>query len=194
MTFCDVCARPADDTEVVANAEFKGAVRTGFDPFALGLPGEALRQVTAMAEIQGLEPYPMWRDQIVAREHTDWAVCPECMAPLRAYLRRSGSSSAAASPVTARCSECDAANPASQWHCSTCGNIQWGLIAFSAVLGTALAIWVIVLGSIWSRVLAGLGGLLFLYIAVTSAREGLANRRRIRERGGPSPFGARGGS
>lgn len=193
MAFCDVCARPAE-TEVVANADFKAAVRMGFDPFSLGLPGEALRQVVTMAEIAGLEPYPMWRDRIVERETTDWAVCPECMAPLRAYLHRTAGSPAPVPAVTTTCDECDAPNPASQWHCSHCGNIQWGLIAFSVAVGVGLVVWVMVLASTWSRVLAGLGGLLFLYIAVTSAREGLAARRRIRESGGPSPFDAPGGS
>jgi len=176
VAFCDVCARQANG-EMVANAEFKRAVRSGFNPFALGLPGEALEQVITMARMSNMDPQTMWRDQIVERDTTDWNVCPICMMAMRPYLKGEGNTIPAL--TTGECSKCGAGNPSSQWHCSACGNIQWGLIAFSLVVGVLLALWAYNLTAVWGRVLAGLGAALFLWIAISSAREGLRNRERI---------------
>ncbi len=176
MAFCDVCARPANG-ETVANAEFKRAVGNGFNPFALGLPGEALEQVITMARISGMDPQTMWREQIVERDTTDWNVCLTCMASLRRYLT---TGDAVTPPTkTDECSKCGAHNPSNQWHCSACGHIQWGLIAFSLITGVLLAMWAFNLTAVWGQVLAGFGAALFLWIAVSSAREGIRNRERL---------------
>ena len=176
VAFCDVCARPANG-ETVANAEFKRAVGNGFNPFALGLPGEALEQVITMARISGMDPQTMWREQIVERDTTDWNVCLTCMASLRRYLT---TGDAVTPPTkTDECSKCGAHNPSNQWHCSACGHIQWGLIAFSLITGVLLAMWAFNLTAVWGQVLAGFGAALFLWIAVSSAREGIRNRERL---------------
>jgi len=176
VAFCDVCARPANG-ETVANAEFKRAVNRGFNPFALGLSGQALEQVVTMARMSGLDPQAMWREQIVERDTTDWNVCLTCMAALRRYLT---TEDAATGPTgTDTCSKCGAHNPTSQWHCSACGHIQWGLIAFSLVVGALLALWTFNLTAVWGQVLAGLGAALFLWIAISSALEGISSRERL---------------
>ena len=176
MGFCDVCARQGDG-EIVANARFKRAVRNGFNPFALGLPGDALKQVITMAQMSSMDPQTMWREQIVERDTTDWNVCLTCMAALRRYLETGDATPASAGP--SKCSKCGALNPSSQWHCSACGNIQWGLIAISLITGLLLALWTFNLTAVWGQVLAGLGAALFLWIAVSSARDGIRNRERI---------------
>ena len=176
MAFCDVCARQADG-QLVSSSGFKRAVRKGFNPFSLGLPGQALEQVINMARISNLDPYTMWRDQIVERDTTDWSVCPVCMTALRPYL--TGEGTAIPALTTGECSKCGASNPSSQWHCSACGHIQWGLILFSLIVGALLALWAFNLTAVWGQVLAGLGAALFLWIAISSTREGLRNRERI---------------
>ena len=176
MAFCDVCARPANG-ETVANADFKRAVKNGFNPFALGLSGEALEQVIAMARMSDLDPQAKWREQIIERDATDWNVCLTCMAALRRYLT---TEDAVTRPTgTDKCSKCGARNPTSQWHCSACGHIQWGLIAISLVVGVLLAMWAFNLTAVWGQVLAGLGAALFLWIAISSARDGIRNRERL---------------
>jgi len=163
--------------ETVASADFKRAVKNGFNPFALGLAGEALEQVITMARMSGLDPQAMWREQIVERNTTDWNVCLTCMAALRRYLPTE--EVATASTGTDKCSRCGAHNPTSQWHCSACGHIQWGLIAVSLIVGLLLALWAFNLTAVWGRVLTGLGAALFLWIAISSALEGIRNRERL---------------
>jgi hypothetical protein len=183
MAFCDVCARPAGG-DIVPNADFRRAVGAGFDPFSLGLPGDALRQVITAAQMSGRDPFEMWRQEVVERETTDWRVCLECMSALRSYLPGPSVPSglaklSAAAPTRMKCSKCGAQNPGSQWHCSTCGHIQWGLIVFSLLVGMGLAWWAVNLDPVWGKILAGLGAALFLWIGISSIRDGLRDRSRL---------------
>ena len=177
MSLCDVCAQ-AGAVEVVTGEAFEKAVRDGYNPFAMGPSGPTLEQIVTMAQISGADPYEVWRHQHVAWGGGDRVVCSGCIPALRPFLERD-----TATPLTpagggpSACSKCGGMNPTSQWHCSHCGHIQWGLILSSLIVGIGLAWWALSIASWWGRGIVGLLALLFLWIGVSSIREGLRGRR-----------------
>jgi len=176
MSLCDVCARPSAG-EVIPNAVFRRAVRDGYNPFAMGLSGPTGEQIATMAQISGTDPYAMWLSRLADREMTDWLVCDGCLPALRPFLDRTAGTPSPPSSGLSVCSKCGEPNPASQWHCSHCGHIQWGLIIVSLIVGLGLALWALDLASWWGRGIVGALALLFLWIGVGSIREGLRNQR-----------------
>ncbi len=56
--------------------------KNGFNPFALGLTG----QLQAAFGISRQESFEYWKNTIVARDTSDWNICPGCMSKLSPYL------------------------------------------------------------------------------------------------------------
>ena len=77
------------------------------------------------------------------------------------------------------CSKCQGRNPASQWHCSHCGDIQWGLIVFSILTGFGLLFWAINIANWWGRGIISVVGVFFLWIGVSSIRDAYRDRRYV---------------
>jgi len=177
MALCDVCARPTGG-EVVADADFRKAVRGGYDPFRMGLSGPTLEQIATMSQIEGTDPYQSWRKQIDGQTTTEWQVCNGCLPALRPFLDARHSLPAVPTP-TGACAKCGGSNPASQWHCSHCGRIQWSLIVFALVVGMGMALWMVGISNWVGRVITGALAILFLWIAVSSIRDGVRARRNL---------------
>ncbi|MCJ7726304.1 MAG: hypothetical protein MUP76_07970 [Acidimicrobiia bacterium] len=177
MALCDVCARPTGG-EVVSDADFRKAVRSGYDPFRMGLSGPTLEQIATMSQIEGTDPYDAWRKRIAGQTMSEWQVCNGCLPALRPFLERKRSQPTAPTGAGA-CSKCGGSNPASQWHCSHCGHIQWGLIVFAFVVGLGLILWAARISNWLGTGITAVLAILFLWIGVTSIRDGLRARRHL---------------
>jgi hypothetical protein len=177
VALCDVCARPTGG-EVVADDAFRKAVRGGYNPFRMGLSGPTLEQIATMSQIEGTDPYDSWRKRIDGQTMTEWQVCTGCMPALRPFLE-SKFSLPAVPFQTGACTKCGGSNPASQWHCSHCGRIQWGLIVFAVVVGVGMIIWMVGISNWVGRGIVGALAILFLWIGVTSIRDGVRARRHL---------------
>ena len=97
MALCDVCARPTGG-EVVADADFRKAVRGGYNPFRMGLSGPTLEQIATMSQIEGTDPYESWRKRIADQTMTEWQVCNGCLPALRPFLDAQAFAAAGAHP------------------------------------------------------------------------------------------------
>ncbi len=178
MAMCDVCARP-DADEAVGGPEFLEAVKQGYDPFAMGLAGPTLEQIASMAEITGDDPYLTWRARVESSDLSVWQVCAACMPALGPFLDRKASrpSLQRVTPGPTECSKCGEHNPASQWHCSHCGHVQWGLITFSLLLGGGFLFWALTVSSWFGRGVLIALAVLFVWIGASSIREAARDRR-----------------
>jgi hypothetical protein len=183
MAFCDVCGNREFLTSI-DNASFKAAVRRGFDPFRLDLPGTALERVTDRARAEGFDPSDLWRTQIVEQDTTNWDVCGSCrraMAPFTAEPTRPttpdtiSATQSAAQETTCRCG---VTRPALQWHCTMCGRIEWGSIALTLGVGLLLALPVLLASAMWVRIVFGVLAAAFLYTGISEIRSGLRARER----------------
>ena len=174
MALCDVCAGTTAE-ETVSDLAFRKAVSGGYDPFRMGAYGPTLEQTAAMARISGSDPYEMWRTGIDRRSQAEWMVCDGCLPALRPFLD-TGKRTLPRPGGYQACSECGGTNPASQWHCSHCGRVQWGLIGFSLVVGAGLLLWALAIANWLGRGFALAFAVLFLWIGVTSIRDARRNR------------------
>ena len=175
MALCDVCAGTTA-AETVPEKAFRAAVRAGYDPFAMGAHGPALEQVSAMARIVEEDPTTLWRRQNVEQHPGDWEICTGCLPALRPYLDGMRRIPRVAGNAPTTCSKCGGHNPASQWHCSHCGHVQWGLITTSLVFGFGLLLWGFTVANWLGRGAAFAFGALFLWIGVTSIRDARRDR------------------
>jgi ribosomal protein L40E len=183
MAICDVCGHSADD-DVVGDGEFQDAVSKGYNPFAMGVSGPALEQVISMAEISGETAYAIWRRNVENTHQSSWNVCSGCKPALDPFLERKADAPLAGAALASSlsptvCSKCQGRNPASQWHCGHCGDIQWSLIVFSILVAFGLLIWAINIANWWGRSIVGAVSLLFLWIGVSSIRDAYRDRRHI---------------
>jgi len=144
----------------------------------MGLSGPTLEQIATMAQISETDPYQIWRDGIEGRRISEWQVCTGCMPALSPFLDQEAAPPQVATiGAPSGCGKCGGMNPASQWHCSHCGNVQWGLIGFSLLVAGGLALWTINLATWWGRGIAGVVALVFLGIGVSSIRDARRDRR-----------------
>ena len=77
MPVCDICNAPGVGTLVSAD-KIRHAAALGFNPFA---SDPAARLLGMSSDFQ----YEAWKQQ-VARDTTDWNVCPKCMKILEPYF------------------------------------------------------------------------------------------------------------
>lgn len=184
MAMCDICGKPAGDDPAIVDGEFQDAVRKGYNPLAMGVAGPALEQVVSMAEISGETAYAIWRRNVENTHQSSWQVCSGCRPALDPFLAlKAGLPLPGTDPPSSLsptvCSKCGQRNPASQWHCSHCGDVQWGLIAISLLAGFGLLLWAINIANWWGRGIVGVVALLFVWIGISSIREARRDRRYV---------------
>ncbi|MBU1227532.1 MAG: hypothetical protein KJ698_10045 [Actinobacteria bacterium] len=178
MSLCDVCGG-AEAPHLIDGAGFAAAVRDGYDPFAMGLSGPTLQQIASTAQAAGADPRAVWRSESADRHPADWWVCDGCLPALRPFLDRAVHPPREPAGSRPACSKCGKPNPASQWHCSHCGHIQWGLIVSSILAGLGFVLWGSTLVTWWGTGITWAVALLLLWIGIGSIREGLRSRRDL---------------
>jgi DNA-directed RNA polymerase subunit RPC12/RpoP len=104
---CDLCSVPIQPqgSHRVPNAEFRGAVDKGYDPFARGRVNTALYQGLGLSG----DPYAAWKSTTVIPDTTDWGLCRACAEDVAEFLTggRPRDEEAAAEVSTGiRCSVC----------------------------------------------------------------------------------------
>lgn len=182
MTECDVCGRAGADTPV-SGAALTRAVEAGYDPFAMGSPGPTLELASQAATASGRDRLDEWKSMVSGGAEGQQTVCSGCLPSLRPFLDVPlpvGRPAAGGSP----CAKCGHPVPATEWHCSGCGDIQWTLIVIAFLSGVGLLLWAAALGTPWGSIPLGLLALLFLWISIDAARAGLRNRRKRATRDG----------
>jgi len=80
MTVCDICSAPGIGTVISAENMRQAVFKNGFNPLSLGLVRDP------MARMNKTEWYEGWKNTIVAQDTSDWNICSNCMAKLKAYL------------------------------------------------------------------------------------------------------------
>jgi len=85
MAVCDICNTPGMGTVIGAEDVRKAVFKNGFNPFKLGLGGEAGAAVLAMMGLSNDDAYRDWKGR-VAQDTSDWNICPKCMGVLKRYL------------------------------------------------------------------------------------------------------------
>lgn len=91
---CDICSSPGTGT-IVATAQFSGAVRRGFNPFAIGCIPEAWYQNSAPGYYERWAQSAMYGNT----SRSDWNVCSRCMGKLNGYLQAERPTIPAVKPV-----------------------------------------------------------------------------------------------